>query len=80
MSQTSRERYGFSVPMRWLHAGSDLSRPNGIHQGADRTFIRSERLPKCLPHSADLPYRQTRRSNPISITSIIELGAGIKSP
>ena len=28
MSQTFRERRDFPVPMRWLHAGSDLSRPD----------------------------------------------------
>ena len=80
MSQTSRERCGFPVPMRWLHAGGDLAQPNGILQCADRTSMRSEHPPKCLPHSADLPYLQTPRSNPASVTSIIELGAGIKSP
>jgi hypothetical protein len=80
MSQTSRQRGGVPVPMRWLHAGSELSRPNSIHQGADRALMRAEHPPKCLLHSADLPYGQTRRSNPASVTSIIEVGAGIKSP
>jgi hypothetical protein len=32
MSQTSCERCSLPVPMRWLHAGSHLSRPNSIHQ------------------------------------------------
>jgi hypothetical protein len=80
MSQTSRKRCGFPVPMRWLHAGGDLSRPNSIHQCGDRALMRSEHPPKCLLHSADLLYVQTRRSNPVSVTSVIELGAGIKSP
>jgi len=80
MSLTSCERCGFLVPMRWLHAGGDLARPNSIHQCADRALMRSEHTPKCLLHSADLPYLQTRRSNPVSVTSTIELGAGIKSP
>jgi hypothetical protein len=35
MSQTSCERCGFPIPMRWLDAGGDLSRPNGIRQAAD---------------------------------------------
>jgi hypothetical protein len=80
MSQTSGKRCSFPVPMRWLHAGGDLSRPNRIHQCADRPLMRSEHPPKCLLRSAELPYLQTRRSNPVSVTSIIELGAGIKSP
>jgi len=29
----------------------DLAHPNGIHQCADRAFIRSEHHPKCLSHS-----------------------------
>ena len=59
MSQTSCERCGFPVPMRWLHAGGDLSRPNHIHQCADRPLMRSERPPKCLLHSPDLRRVQT---------------------
>jgi hypothetical protein len=80
MSQTSGKRCGFPLPMRWLHAGGDLSRPNSIHRCADRALMRSKYPPKCLPHSADLPYVQTPRSNPVSVTSVIELAAGIKSP
>ena len=37
-------------------------------------------FPEILVHSADLPCVQTSRSNLISITSTIEVGAGIKSP
>jgi hypothetical protein len=80
MSQTSGKDCGLPGPMRWLHAGGDLSRPNSIHQCADRALMRFEHPPKRLLHSADLPYVQTRRSNPVRLTSIIELGAGIKSP
>jgi hypothetical protein len=80
MSQTSRKDCGFPVPMRWLHAGGDLARPNSIHQCADCALMRSEHRPKCLLHSPDLPYVHTRRSNPGSVTFVIELGAGIKSP
>ena len=80
MSQTSGKRCSFPVPMRWRHAGDDRSRSNSIHQCGDRALIRSKHPPKCLLLSADLPYVQTRRSNPVSVTSIIELGAGIKSP
>jgi len=80
MSQTYCERCGFPGPMRWLHAGGDLSRPNSIHQCADRALMRSDQPPKCLLHSADLLSVQKRRSNPAGITSIIEIGASIKSP
>jgi hypothetical protein len=79
MSQTSGKDCGLPGPMRWLHAGGDLSRPNSIHQCADRALRRFEHPPKRLLHSADLPYVQTRKSNPVRLTSIIELGAGIKS-
>ena len=48
MSQTFCERCGFPVPMRWLHAGGDLARPNHIHQCVDRPLMRSKRPPKCF--------------------------------
>ena len=80
MSQTCCERCGFPGPMRWLHASGDLSRPTPIHQYADRALMPYQPPPKCLLHSADLPFVQTRSSNPASITSIIQLRAGIKSP
>lgn len=80
MSQTSRKRCGFPGPMPWLHAGGNLAQPNGIHQCADRASMRSKHPPKCLLHSADLPYLQTRTSNSAIIMSIIEPDPGIKSP
>ena len=70
----------FPGPMCRLHAGSDLAQPNGIRQRADRASTRSEQPPKGLLHSADLLSVQTRRSNPAGITSIIKIGANIKSP
>ena len=79
MSQTSWERCAFPAPMGWLNAGGDLSRSNSIHQGAHPTSVRSERSPKRLLHSPELPYLQTRRPNSASATSIIKVGAGIKS-
>jgi hypothetical protein len=54
MSQSPCRRCGFPVPMRWIRAGGDLSRPNHTHQSADRPLMRSERAPKCLLHSPDL--------------------------
>jgi len=80
MTETSGERSGFPAPMRWLHAGGDLAQPNPIHPPADRSLMRSKHLSKCILHSAHLPYRQTRSSNPVSIPPIIEPGASIKSP
>jgi hypothetical protein len=80
MSQTCCQRRGFPIPMRWLHAGGDLSHSNLIYQCTDRASVRSERPPKGLSRSADLPYNQTRTSHPVSIRLIIKLGAGIKSP
>jgi hypothetical protein len=80
MSQTSGKHCGFPVPIRSLHAGGDLSRPNRIHRCPDRALMRSEHPPKYRLHPAELPYVQIRNLNPVSVTSIIELGAGIKSP
>jgi hypothetical protein len=79
MSQSFCERCRFPAPMRWLNAGGDLSRPNSIHQSVDRALTRSEHPSKYILHSAHLPYRQTRSSNPVSIPPIIEPAATIKS-
>src|ERR1700740_1713472 len=70
---------GFPHPTRWPRAGGDLAHPKGIHQCADRALMRSEHPPDGLLHPADLPYLQTHRSNPLSVTPTIELGARIKS-
>ena len=79
MSQTSCERCGFPVPMRWLYAGGDLARPNHIHQCPDR--------PDALPTPAEVPIAcsdlacvQTCSSHPARVASTIEGGASIKSP
>jgi hypothetical protein len=79
MSQMPCKRCGFPLPTRWPRAGGNLAQPNGIHQSADRASIRSKHLLKGPLHPADLPYLQTNSSNPVSVTSIIELGARIKS-
>ena len=47
MSQTACERRHVLAPMRWLHAGGDLSRHNHANQRADRPLIRSTRPPRC---------------------------------
>ena len=76
MSQTSCERSGFSIPMCRLHAGGDLSQPNHIYQCMDHTLMRSERQPKCFLHSPDLAICRYAAGVP----SIIDIGAGTKSP
>jgi hypothetical protein len=80
MTNTAANPCSFPGPMCRLRAGSDLAQPNGIHQCADRASMRSEQPPKCLLGPADLLFVQTRRSNPAGITSIIKIGANIKSP
>jgi hypothetical protein len=80
MSQTSCRRCGFPVPMRWLRAGGDLSRPNHIPQSADRPLMRSERAPKCLLHSPHLACVKTSRWRRAGVPPIIQIGANIKSP
>jgi hypothetical protein len=80
MSQTCCKRCGFPGPMRWLHAGGDLSRPNSIRLHADRELMCSDPPPKRLMRSVKLPYVLTRRSKPVILTPVIRRGAGIKSP
>jgi hypothetical protein len=67
MSQTSRERRNFPIPVRWPHAaGNDPSRPGHCARRTVRSLIRSERLPRCLLYasnlaSADPPAASCRR-------------------
>ena len=80
MSQTALERRHVPVPMRWPDAGNDPSRPGHCPRRTARSLIRSERLPKCLLHASNLTRVQMRRPHPVGVTSILELGAAIKSP
>ena len=84
MSQISRERRGFPIPMRWLRAGGDLSQPNHIHQCTDRTLMRSEptkmNQPKCRLHSPDLADVQICSWRRSGVPPTIDIRAGIKSP
>jgi hypothetical protein len=80
MSQTSRKRRNFPVPMRWAHAGSDLSRPGHCPRRTARSLIRSERLPNCPLHASNLTRVQIRRPYPVGVTSTLQPGAAIKSP
>ena len=79
MSQTPCKRCGFPLPTRWPRAGGDLAQPDSSHQCAHRALMRSKHPLIGLLHPAHLPYLQTNSSNPVSLTSIIELGARIKS-
>ena len=80
MSQTSCRRCGPPVPMRWLRAGGDLSRPDHIHQSAERPLMRSERAPKCPYCTLPTSRVQTSRWPRAGVPPIIETGANIKSP
>jgi hypothetical protein len=75
MSQTARERRNFPAAMHWPHAGNDPSRPGHCPRRTGRSLIRSERLPRCLLHASNLAT-----VHPVGVTSILKLGAAIKSP
>jgi hypothetical protein len=80
MSETARERRNFPAAMRWPHAGDDPSRPGHCPRRTGRSLIRSERLPRCLLHASNLATVQIRWPHPVGVTSILKLGAAIKSP
>jgi hypothetical protein len=80
MRQTALERHDYPVPMRWPHAGTDLSRPGQRGRRAVRSLIRSERLPRCLFYASNLVSVQILRPHPVGVTSTLQLGAAIKSP
>jgi hypothetical protein len=66
--------------MRWRYAGGDLTRSKHVDQRADRSFNRSEALPKSLllatrPACANIPCSYRAR-----VVPTIEVGATIKSP
>ena len=79
MSQTVCERRHVLAPMRWLHAGGDLSRHNHANQRADRPLIRSMRPPRCPLRFQAAPSHPSR-SPGASFASTIMAGAKIKSP
>ena len=55
MSQTALERCHFPVPMRWLNAGNELSRPGLRGRRAVRYLIRFKRLLRCLLYASISP-------------------------
>ena len=80
MSQTACERRHFLVPMHWLHAGGDLSRPNHANQRPDRPSIRSTRRPTCPLHASRLLCAHPCRSPGAGIAPTTIVGTKIKSP
>ncbi len=76
MSQTACERHPFLVPMRWRHAGRDLSRPNHASRRADRPLMRFTRRPRCPLRASSLPCAHPSRSPRASIAHIM---AGAKN-
>jgi hypothetical protein len=80
MSRTSYQRCGLLVPLRWRHAGGDLTRPNHSRQAAVRPLIRSERLLIGPAHSPHPPRRQTSTGRVAGVPPTIDLGATVKSP
>ena len=80
MSQNALVRRDFHAPMRWPHAGSDVSRPGQHSRCAVRSLIRSKHLPRYPLHASNLARVQTQRPNPVGVTPILKLGPAIKSP
>jgi len=80
MRQTFSEPRRFHVPMHWRYAGGDLTRSKRVDQRADRSFIRSESLPKSLLLAARLACGNIPRSYRATVVPAIEAGANIKSP
>jgi hypothetical protein len=80
MSQTALERRHFPVPMRWPHAGSDLSRLGERGRRTVRCLIRFKRLLRCLLYASNLASGLIRRPHPVGVTSTLRLGAAIKPP
>ena len=80
MSQNSRERRNFPVPMRWPHAGDDPSRPGLRGRRAVCSLIRFKRLLRCLLYASNLTSGLIRRPHPVGVTSTLQPGAAIKSP
>jgi hypothetical protein len=79
MSQAFSDRHSSLVPMRWLYADGNRSRPDRVDQSTERLLMRSERPPKCKLDCSELPAR-TSRSRHAGIASTSKVGASIKSP
>jgi hypothetical protein len=73
MSHTVRQRRRFPVPLRWLHAGGDLSRRNHAYQRADRSLIGSTPSPRSL-------LRASKPLHTLSGSAGASFAPAIKSP
>jgi hypothetical protein len=80
MSNTSCARSALLVPMCWLRAGGNLSRPNHIHTRAVHPFTRAEGILKCPGRSPDLPFVQICKWCRAGIRPAIHLDPDINSP
>jgi hypothetical protein len=80
MRRTFSERRRFPVLMRWLYAGSDLSRSKRVDQHTVRSLRRSEGPPSSLVHAPGLAYLRIPKSRRASVAPTIEASANIKSP
>ena len=80
MSQTSSARRRFPVPLRWLHAGGDLSRHKHANQRADRPLIRPTPSPRRPLHASRPALTLPSRSPGPSFAPTIMASAKIKSP
>jgi|NGEPerStandDraft_6_1074524.scaffolds.fasta_scaffold242746_1 hypothetical protein len=80
MSQTSRKRRHFPVPMRWPRAGNDPARPRHRAQRTVRPLISYNRLPRRLSDASELTSVQIANRILPESHPPPELGASIKSP
>ena len=80
MSQTALEPRDYLVPMRWPHAGSDLSRPGQRSRRPVRSLIPSKHLPRCLLYASNLASAPIHRPLLSGLYPTLQLSAAIKSP
>ena len=80
MSQTACQRRRFPLPLRWLHAGGDLSRRNHANQRTDRRLIRFTPTPRSLVARLQAPFRTLSWSLGAGFAPTTITGAKIKSP
>jgi hypothetical protein len=80
MTQAGSEPRRFHLPRRWRYAGGDHARSKHVDQRADRSFIRSEGLPKSLFLATTLACATIPRFCRNNVAPTIKVRAGIKSP
>src|SRR5262245_30510271 len=65
---------------RWCYAAGDLTRSKRVDQHTDRSFMRSERLPKSSLHPPRLACAHIPRFRRATVLPAVKAGAHIKSP